>query len=380
MQEENTIEKKGWAAYLEGDAKIWAWVMAMAAVSLLVVYSATGSLAFRRMEGNTEYYLVKHGVLLFLSLAVIWVCHKIDYRYYSRLSRFALILSVPMLVATWAFGSTINEATRWVTIPFINQTFQVSDLAKFALIANVASMLSKRQMSMDEFQRAVLPIFFWCAVICMLIALSDLSTSMMLLSTCLLVMFIGRTPLRYLFSLIAVGLAVVALALLVGQRGSTFVSRVDKFVSGTEVPFQAEQSYIAIATGGVMGKGPGNSTQRNILPHPYSDFIFSIIVEEYGLWGGSAVIFAYLFFLYRGLLAVRTSKQTFGGLLSAGLSFSLVIQAFVHICVAVGLVPITGMPLPMLSMGGTSLLFTGAAVGVVLSVSRGNTSQSFSKI
>lgn len=379
MTEERT-EKKGIAAYLGGDQKIWTWVLAMSAVSLLVVYSATGSLAFRRMEGNTEYYLVKHGVLLLLTLTTIWVCHRIDYRYYSRLSRFALIFSVPLLLATWAFGSTINEATRWITIPFINQTFQVSDFAKFALIANVASMLSKRQMSMDEFQRAVLPVFFWCAVICMLIALSDLSTSVMLLCTCLLIMFIGRTPVKYLASLVAVGLIVVSLALVVGQRSGTFVNRIDKFVNGKEVPFQAEQSYIAIATGGIIGKGPGNSTQRNILPHPYSDFIFSIIVEEYGLWGAISVIAAYLFFLNRGLIAVRTAKQTFGGLLSAGLSFSLVIQAFVHICVCVGLMPITGMPLPMLSMGGTSLLFTGAAVGVILSVSRGATSQTFSKI
>ncbi|MCC5945468.1 MAG: FtsW/RodA/SpoVE family cell cycle protein [Bernardetiaceae bacterium] len=360
-------------SYFEGDRVIWIVVFMLAAISILVVYSAAGSLAFRRMEGDTEYYLLKHASLVLLSLVAMWLCHKVDFRYYSRLSRFALLISVPILIATWFFGTTINEATRWITIPFINQSFQASDLAKLALIANVASMLSKRQQSIHEFQRAILPILFWCGLICGLIALSDLSGAALLFATCVLLMFIGRVPVRYLGMLFFIGITVAILALQIGQRKETAMRRFTNFISTDhkEIPFQTEQSYIAIASGELTGKGPGNSDQRNFLPYPYSDFIFAIIVEEYGLFGGFFVIMLYLTLLYRGMLAMAKSERAFGGLLSAGLSFSLVVQAFVHMGVTLGVVPVTGLPLPLLSMGGTSLFFTGIALGIILSVSRG---------
>lgn len=356
---------------LGGDLILWAVIFILAAISILVVYSATGTLAFTQMEGNTEYYLLKHSFLIILCLGATWVCHRIDYKYYSRLSRFALLLSVPILYFTWQFGTTINEATRWLTIPFINQTFQASDLAKLALIANTASMLSKRQQSIREFQRAILPILFWCGIICGLIALTDLSGAVLLFSTCMIIMFVGRVPIKYLFALVFIGIIAGAVALYAGQRLGTATHRVEMFFDKSEVPYQAEQSYIAIAMGGIVGKGPGNSTQRNTLPHPYSDFIYAIIVEEYGMLGGILVIGLYLTLLYRGMIAVAKSERAFGGLLSAGLSFSLVMQAMMHIGVAVGLFPITGLPLPLISMGGTSLLFTGISLGIIISVSRG---------
>ena len=220
-------------------------------------------------------------------------------------------------------------------------------------------------------KRAILPILFWCGIICGLIALTDLSGAVLLFSTCMIIMFVGRVPIKYLFALVLIGIIAGAVALYAGQRLGTATHRIEMFFDKSEVPYQAEQSYIAIAMGGVAGKGPGNSTQRNTLPHPYSDFIYAIIVEEYGMLGGLFVIGLYLTLLYRGMIAVAKSERAFGGLLSAGLSFSLVMQAMMHIGVAVGLFPITGLPLPLISMGGTSLLFTGISLGIIISVSRG---------
>jgi cell division protein FtsW len=357
---------------LKGDPVIWGIVFCLSVISILVVYSATGSLAFKRMGGNTEYYLLKHGGLVALSLMVMWVAHKIDYRYYSKLARLSLWLSVPLLIATWRFGVTLNDAYRWVTIPLINLSFQPSDFAKLALIAGIAAYLSKRQSTIRENKEAFLHVLAWAASICGLIALANLSTAILLFCTSVLVMFIGRVPSRYLAMMFVAGIMAVSVALMVGQRKDTAISRVNSFLYSEEVPYQAEQAYIAVATGGVLGKGPGNSEQRNFLPHPYSDFIFAIIIEEYGMLGALVVIFLYLALLYRGMLAVSKSNRAFGGLLSAGLSFMIVLQAMVNMAVTVGLGPITGLNLPMISMGGTSLLFTGLALGIILSVSRGD--------
>ncbi len=358
---------------LKGDRQIWLIIVALALISILVVYSATGTLAYRMMEGNTEYYLIKHASLVLLSLAAVWVCHRIDYRYYSRISRLALLISVPLLLIVWKFGVNVNEANRWITIPFINQSFQPSDFAKLALIASIASMLSRRQGKIDDFQESVLPILIWTGVICTLIGLSDVSSAILLFFTSLLLLFIGRVAVSQIFLLVLVGFISTALSLSLGQRMETFQSRLDKYLSSDQTAFQAEQSYIAISSGGLLGKGPGNSDQRNFLPNPYSDFIYAIIVEEYGLLlGGIGTLGLYLWLLYRGVVVVASTSEPFGGLLSAGLTFSLVIQALVNMAVAVGLVPITGLPLPLVSMGGTSLLFTGISLGIILSVSRGS--------
>lgn len=356
---------------LKGDPVMWVVVFLLSLMSILVVYSATGTLAYKKMQGDTEYYLLRHSFLVFLCFVAMWLAHQVDYRYYSKLSRFALILSVPLLIYAYFFGTSINEASRWITIPLINQSFQPSDLAKLALIANLASMLSKRQQRITDVRDSLIPMLIWCGVICGLIALTNYSTAVLLFCTCMLLMFIGRVPARYILILILIGVVAGSVALAVGQRGSTVISRMKRYLFPSEVPFQLEQSYIAIATGGLEGKGPGNSVQRNFLPHPYSDFIYSVIVEEYGMFGAILVLLLYLVLLYRGMRVVARSEKAFGGLLSAGISFSLVIQAMVNIGVAVGLLPITGQPLPLLSMGGTSLLFTGLSFGIIISVSRG---------
>ncbi|HSI89814.1 MAG TPA: FtsW/RodA/SpoVE family cell cycle protein [Adhaeribacter sp.] len=355
---------------LKGDPILWGIVISFSLISILVVYSATGTLAYKKMSGNTEYFLFKHSSLIFVGLAFMWFAHKINYKYYSRISLLALIVSVPLLVFTWKFGSNLNEASRWIMIPVINQTFQPSDLAKLALISYLASMLSKRQMNIGSIRETLIPLVLWCGVICGLIAMSNFSTGILLFATCMLLMFIGRVPFKYIMWLVVVGAIAGSLAMAFGQRSGTAMSRVEKFMDSGNPPFQLEQSYIAIATGGVFGKGPGNSDQRNFLPHPYSDFIYAIIIEEYGMVGGAIILFLYLAFLYRGMIVVARSSGAFGGLLSAGLSFSLVIQAMVNMGVAVGLGPITGLPLPLLSMGGTSLIFTGISMGIILSVSR----------
>ena len=365
------VRVKQWADNnIQGDQIIWAIVIALALMSVFVVYSATGALAYRNME-SIEHYLFKHMALIGLSLVAMWAAHKVDYRYYSKLSKLGLWISIPLLIYAWKAGLNINDASRWITIPIINQVFQPSDLAKLSLIAAMAGMLSKRQQNIEDFKEVVIPMVLWSGVICGLIAMADLSSALLLFATAMLLMFIGRVPVKYLVMLVAVGAVTGAIALSVGQRGDTAKSRVTSFFTETELPFQAEQARIAIASGGIVGKGPGKSDQRNFLPHPYSDFVYAIIIEEYGMIGGITILLLYLALLYRGMKAVANSDRAFGGLLSAGLSFALVLQAMVNMGVVVGLGPITGLPLPFLSMGGTSLLFTGISLGIIISVSRG---------
>ncbi|MFK7900342.1 MAG: FtsW/RodA/SpoVE family cell cycle protein [Cyclobacteriaceae bacterium] len=364
---------------LKGDPVIWTVVILLSMLSTLVVYSAASAPAFRYMGGNTEHYLIKHSLLLLLGLGATWVAHNINYVYYSKISRIALLLSVPLLILTYFNGVTENDASRWLMIPIINQTFQTSDLAKLALITNLASMLAKRQKNIEDFKTSLLPILLWCGTICGLIALSDLSTAMMLFATCMVIMFVGRVPINSLLKLIGIGIVFLGLALIVGQRGNTAVSRIISWwgmATGStppeQLPYQVQQSFIAIAKGGFFGVGWGHSSQSYHLPVAYADYIFAIINEEYGVIMGVIVILLFLVLLYRGMKVATTSEKAFGGLLSVGLTFSLVIQAMINMMVVVGLAPVTGLSLPILSMGGTSLLFTGVSLGIILSVSRGD--------
>ncbi len=355
---------------LKGDRQIWWIVLYLSIMSILVVYSATGTKAFRELDGNTEAFLIKHGSLVIVGLVCTYFAHKIDYIHYARLSKFGLWLSVPLLL--WAFfkGVAVNDASRWVTIPIINQTFQPSDLAKLALISNLAAMLAKRQRFVSD-PIMLFNLILWIGVICSLIILSNTSTALLLGATCFLLMYIGRVPVRYLGYMVVVCVLFGGIALAIGQRGGTADSRIKTFMRSDTIVPQMEQSYIALANGGLTGQGPGNSHQRNTLPNSFSDFIYAIIVEEYGLLlGGIPVVLAYLWFLWRGMKTLQKATRPFGGLLSAGLTFSIVFQAFASICVSIGMAPVTGQPLPLLSMGGTSLIFTGLAIGIVLSVSR----------
>ncbi len=358
----------------KGDIWIWMVVAFLSLVSLLAVYSSTGTLAYKFQSGNTEYYLFKHLSLMIVGLALMWFAHLIDYRYYSRISQILLFISIPLLLYTLLFGNEINQASRWITIPFTGQTFQSSDLAKLALIMYLARELSKRQENIKDFKKSFVPILLSVCAVIGLIAPANFSTALMLFGTSCLIMLIGRISFKQIFlSGVAVGL-ILLVVIFFGPHRETYRSRINTFMSNEQVDpdksFQSDQSKIAIATGGIFGKGPGNSSQRNYLPHPYSDFIFSIIIEEYGLVGGALVLLAYLFFLYRSIKIITKAPKAFGALLACGLSFSLVIQAFANMAVAVNLMPVTGVPLPLVSMGGTSILFTSIAFGIILSISR----------
>lgn len=365
------VKIKEWADNnLKGDKVIWAVVFALSLIGILVVYSSIGTLAYKRAT-SPERLIITHTFHVFIGFAAMWFAHKVNYRYYARLSQFALWISIPLLIFTFTNGVTLNDAARWIQIPFINTSFQPSDFASLALIVNLASMLARRQQNIDDIKEALLPILIWTGAICCLIALTNLSSAVLLLITCMLIMFIGRVPMKYLALLVFVGVFFGAIGLKFGVRSETAKHRISSFIDGTELPFQAKHALIAMATGGVTGKGPGNSDQRNILPHPYSDFVFAIVIEEYGMIGGIIIIGLYLLLLHRGMKAAYNSERAFGGLLSAGLSFDLVCQAMVNMGVVVGLGPITGQPLPLISMGGTSMVFTGLSIGIILSVSRG---------
>jgi cell division protein FtsW len=374
------LKVKIWAdKNLQGDKVIWAVVFALSLISILVVYSSIGTLAFKR-SSSPEGMLIKHTLHVFIGLTAMWFAHKVDYRYYSKLSKYALWACIPLLLYTRFNGVTINDAARWIAVPLVG-SFQPSDFASLALIVNLASMLSKRQQNIDDIKESLIPILFWCGMICGLIALTNMSTAVLLLLTCMLIMFIGRVPMKYLAMLMFVGILFGALALQFGVRAGTVKNRINDFIGFTkgekELPFQGKHARIAVATGGVLGKGPGNSDQRNILPHPYSDFVYAIVIEEYGMAGGVIVLGLYLLLLHRGMKAAYNSERAFGGLLSAGLCFDMVCQAMVNMGVVVGLGPITGQPLPLISMGGTSMVFTGLALGIVLSVSRGEQDESW---
>ena len=364
---------------IKGDKLIWAVVFILTLVSFLAVYSSTGTLAYKYHGGNTEYYMLKHAIILFLGLVLMYLAHLVKYTYYSRIFQIILYLAVPLLLLTLLFGETVNEATRVLYIPGLNLTFQSSDLAKVTLIIYLARVLSKKQDKIKDFKSAFVPLLIPVLVVCGLILPANFSTAAILFTISIVLMFIGRVKMTYIFGMVGIGIVALAIGILIlylvpiekSGRLGTWKNRISAFATGEGGDnYQVEQSKIAIATGGLLGKMPGNSTQRNFLPHPYSDFIFAIIVEEYGLVGGIFVILLYLFLFYRVVLIVVKASGTFGSFLVAGVGFALVFQAMINMGVAVNLLPVTGQPLPLVSMGGTSIWFTSLSVGIILSVSK----------
>lgn len=363
---------------IKGDRVIWIVVAILSIFSVLAVYSSTGTLAYKYQSGNTEYYLIKHFGILILGLLLMFLAHLVPYKYYARISQLAIWISVPLLLYTLLFGTSLNEASRWYTLPLINITFQPSDLAKLALIIYVARLLSKKQEDIQDFKKGFMAIMIPILIITLLILPSNFSTAAMIFATCLVLMFVGRVRFRYLLLLVLTGVASFALLIVIAVnspklsgRFGTWQSRIESFTNGeSEENFQVEQSKIAIANGGIFGKMPGNSVQKNFLPHPYSDFIFAIIIEEFGLIGGTIVVLLYLILLFRAIKIVIKSPRNFAAFLTFGVAFSLVFQAMVNMMVAVNLLPVTGQTLPLISMGGTSIWFTSIAIGIILSVSR----------
>lgn len=362
---------------IKGDKVIWAVVFLLSIFSLLAVYSSTGTLAYRYQGGNTEYYMLKHLVILFLGLSLMYLAHKIRYIYYSPLFKIALLIAIPLLLVTLFYGLNLNEARRVLLLPF-GITFQTSDLAKLTLIMYLARLLTKKQENIKDFRSAFVPIILPVLLVVFLILPANFSTAAMIFTTSLVLMFIGRVNMKYILAMIGIGAVLLTIFIVVmtqlpdGRQGrlGTWQNRIAQFTSDGGDNYQVEQAHIAIAGGGILGKGPGNSRQRNFIPHPYSDFIFAIIVEEYGLAGGSFIVLLYLILLFRAVVIVTKIPQTFGAFLSIGVAFSLVFQAMINMGVAVGLLPVTGQPLPLVSMGGTSIWFTSLSLGIILSVSK----------
>jgi cell division protein FtsW len=369
---------KNFIKKIHGDKTIWAVVVLLSILSILVVYSSISTLAYKYKSGDTLPYLLKHTGIILFGLVLMFFAHKVRSSYYSRFAIVGVIVAIPLLLLTLLSGSNINEASRWLRIPVIDLTFQTSDFAKIALILYVARTLAVKQEAIKDFKGAFLPIIVPVVMVCVLIMPANFSTAAMLFTTCLVLMFIGRINFKYILSVIGTGIvAVCLLGLFIWNfpgaihRGATWKARLENFRSGkTETNYQVEQAKIAIATGGIMGKGPGKSTQRNFLPHPYSDFIYAIIIEEYGMWMSVLVIFLYLILLYRAVRIATKCQKIFPSLLAVGCSFIMVFQAMINMMVAVNLVPVTGQPLPLVSMGGTSIWFSSIAIGMVLSASR----------
>ncbi|MBO7286921.1 MAG: FtsW/RodA/SpoVE family cell cycle protein [Bacteroidales bacterium] len=374
----------------QGDRVIWMIIAMLTFVSLMAVYSATGTIANSKYGGNNTYVLLGHAFTLALGLGAVFVTHRLKYTYYSRLFQIAFWFSIPLLAYTLFFGADLNEAQRVIRI--FGVSFQSSDFAKVALIGYLARELTVKQNEIKSFKSAFVPLMLPVLVIVGLIFPENFSTAGILFASCLVLLFVGRINMKYLLTFLAGALVIMSIYIIIvlnvaEDKGRTgvWVQRIESFTEkfkdveksdeelareADEEDFQSIQSKIAIAGGGIIGKGPGRSTQRNFLPHPYSDFIYAIIVEEYGLMVGAFVILLYLILLYRAIRIMVTIPQSFGGFVAFGLAFMLVMQAMVNIGVAVGIFPVTGQPLPFISKGGTSILFTGCAFGIILSVSK----------
>jgi len=364
--------------YLKGDPIIWGVIIVLSIFSLLAVYSATSTLAMHKMGGNSLYYLVRHGVILAFGIMIIFITHLIHYKYYSRLSQLLIGIAVVLLIITLFLGTNVNQATRWLTLPGLGFTIQTSDFAKLALIMYIARVLSLKQGEIKSFKEAFLPVIIPVVIICVLILPANLSTAALIFGISFLLMFIGRISIKHLLASGGVAVLLLALFITVGTlvkkegRINTWKNRIENyFEKGGEENYQSQQAKIAIATGGLFGKNPGKSVQRNFLPNPYSDFIYAIIVEEYGLIiGGIPILLAYLFLMFRAGVIVRKCDRTFPAFLAIGLTLMIVVQAMVNMSVAVGIFPVTGQTLPLVSMGGSSMLFTSIAFGIILSISR----------
>lgn len=365
----------------KGDKVIWGVVLVLSFMSLLAVYSSTGSLAYR-MEKHTSYYLVKQVMVLGLGLLITYWVHRINYTKFAKVAVVLYLLSLPLLLYTLFFGTSLNEGSRWIRLPVINLTFQTSDLAKLALFMFLARVLSMKQADIKDLRKGFIPVLVPMVLTCALIAPANLSTALMLGATCSILFFIGRVQVKHLLLLGLVGLIGLSVLFTVSKltgfgRAQTWEKRMQDFAGGKkkdgakdEDVYQVQQAKIAIANGGFTGRGPGRSMQKNFLPHPYSDFIFSIIIEEYGLLGGATVVLLYLLFLWRSILIFKRCPFAFGAFLAVGLSMTLVFQAMLNMAVNVHLVPVTGLTLPMISMGGSSIWFTSVAIGIILSVSK----------
>lgn len=360
-----------------GDQYIWGAIFVLVAISFLSVYSSTSVLAYQKLGGNTTFYMARHLFMLLLGLGAIVVMSNIQPKFVSGLSEVLLIVGILGLAAALMMGNAINGSSRWIKIGGL--TIQPSEFAKIALIIFIAKKLA---INWENPRKALTPILIASGVVCGLILLENLSTCALVATTCGILMLIGRIPLRYLGGLSTVVIFAIVLIIFfapymgkIFPRANTWRARVERFVDDKEDPqskaedYQAQQALMAVATGGFTGKGPGNSYMKNFLPMAFSDFIFSIILEEYGLWGGIIVIICYITIMARSITIARRCDRPFHIYTVLGLSILITLQALINMSVGVGLIPVTGQTLPMVSMGGTSNVITGGALGIILSIS-----------
>jgi cell division protein FtsW len=373
--------QQGWLTKtFKGDRIIWGLVVLFMVYSLLAVYSSSVGVAFMKHGGNTTYFLRTQFLMLALSLVIIVVIHYLPYRIYFSLAGLFLIISAGLLILTFAFGSRVNEATRWLVIPGTGFSLQTSDVAKVALVLYLARSLAKFQNELNNFMLVTRNFILPVGIICGLILPENLSTSIMIFGISLVIMFIGRVPFRFLLTYVGIGVVTVILFAMMltmvsrTNRVEVWKNRIEHFFSGStdeDADYQSNQAKIAISTGGLFGKAPGGSTQRNMLPQSNSDFIFAIIIEEYGLlFGAVPIILAYMILLFRGITIARKCETAFPAYMVMGLIVMIVIQAMLNMMVAVGLFPVTGQTLPMVSWGRTSVLMISFSIGAILSVSR----------
>lgn len=367
-----------------GDPVIWIVLLLLSLLSLVIVYSSTGALAYRQASGNTLYFVVRQLFFLGGGITIMLVMvNFLSVRIYAILSNILIYASIGLLLVAVALKLSGSASGTGRTLDLGILSFQPAELAKISLIIFTAKVLGKHQQSKSDLKRAFLIIIIHTVVVCGLIFLTNFSTSALLFATIFVMMFVGRIPLKFLSVVIAAGIGIVALTYVVATyvpssttRIHTVKGRIDRFINGDPNSergiTQADYAKLAIYEGGIFGKGPGRSDVSNYMAAAYNDFIFAIIVEEYGLIVGVLVILLYLIFFFRSVVIVRRATRTFPAFLVTGLSLVLVFQAMINIGVSTGVLPVTGQPLPWVSLGGTSLLFTSAAFGCVLSVSYQN--------
>ncbi|WP_224483871.1 FtsW/RodA/SpoVE family cell cycle protein [Robertkochia aurantiaca] len=366
---------------IKGDRTIWAVVALLALFSFLPVYSASTNLVYVVGNGTTFGHLLKHAMLLVLGFVIIYAVHKIPFHYFRGLSIIAMPVVILLLIYTLAQGTTIGgaNASRWIQVPFVGISFQTSTLAAIVLLVNVARYLSKIKDEKISFKETILPLWLPVFVVLILILPANFSTTAILFFMVMVLCFLGGYPIKYLLSIVGVGIVCLALFVLTAKafpglfpnRVDTWISRVENFVddADTEDDYQIEKAKIAIAKGGVVGLGAGKSVMKNFLPQSSSDFIYAIIIEEYGLFGGLVLVFLYLLLLFRIVIVAHKADSIYGKLLVAAAGLPIVFQAFINMAVAVELFPVTGQTLPLISSGGTSIWMTCLALGIILSVS-----------
>ena len=359
--------------YLKGDKAIWSIIILLSIISAIMAYSASANMAYRLTDGDATPFFFRHLVMLVLGIVTIIYLQHFEFRYFSRLSQLGVWVAAALLLVTLIFGRNINSAQRWI------MGFQPSDFAKIILVIYVARMLAKNKGKIKNFKEGLVPILIPIGGICLLILPADFSTAAMLMTVCFVLLFVGGVAIKHLLAVLggAIGLLMLLISLNhvapgLLPRVNTWEQRILGYSSGSaDENYQAQRAKIAVANGGIWGNGPGNGNIKNELYSAQSDFVYASIIEDYGsLFGGLIMLLLYLMFLFRSIKIMTKTSSSFGGYLAFGLSFLLVFQALINMGVGVNLLPVTGQPLPLISMGGTSILFSCVAIGIILNISR----------